>query len=586
MRENTVLALRATAFSPHDAVTTIFRLPPFEITALDMIRILRSVLIGLICSSLGLLTTQRAPMVCAADVTNAAAASDVNVDAQALPSADPTAVIDAMISAGWQSAGVQPSPVCDDAVFIRRIYLDLIGRIPTPAEQSEFLRDSDPDKRASWVDQLLASPAYARHMADVFDVMLLGRPKPRMRERRAKSAWRPYLEEAFATNRPWNRMARDIALARNTDQTDVRAAWFMYERRNSHQEIAEAVAPAFFGIRIECAQCHDHPLASEIQQGHYWGLVAFFDRSENKDTDQGPRVAETASGGAKKFTDLAGDSHDTLLTFFESPVVDEPGMTDGAEESEDDYVVVDPAEPRVPKFSRRRQFADQVLADHPLLSRAFVNRMWALLVGRGFVHPYDRMDSMHSPSHPELLDWLAADFRASGYDVKRLVRHIVAADCYQLVSQPVDENAQPEQFAFGLTKLLPAESLLRSVCTALQGTPAEPDPALMAEFCETFPDVLPEEPISNLSQALLLTNHARFNHLFEVSNSPVLSESVQLPNPSAQVERLFQAALGRQPGDEERTACEQFITAHADPKDGVAQLMWALLTSAEFRVNH
>jgi hypothetical protein len=519
---------------------------------------------------------------------------------------DPTEMIDTMIEASWQEASLQPSGLCDDSTFIRRVSLDLIGRVPTRSERAEFMdmEDTGPDKRERWIDQLLESPEYARHMADLFDALLLGRPRAVRSARRTQNGWREYLEESFAANRPWSRMARDMVLARATAETDVRASWFLYQKRNAHQEIAEAVSPAFFGIRIECAQCHDHPLASEIEQGHYWGLVAFFSRSENKQTDQGPRVTEADGGGTKQYTDLAGDSHATRLTFFASGVVDEPAAsTDAAGETVTDdaanddadsddsksdakYVTPVPSEPPVPKFSRRQQFADQILADHPLLSRSLVNRLWALLIGRGFVHPHDRMDSTHPASHPELLDALAEEFRASGYDVKRLVRHIVRSRCYQLDSRPADAAARPEHFAYALTKLLPAESLLRSMHVVLRGDASDPDAKLLQEFRDTFPDVLPEDPISNLSQALLLTNHDQLNRLFDVTTSPTLAELAKLPTVSGQVDGAFQAAFGRDADTDERRQAVAFLQSRSDVDQGTAQLMWALLTSTEFRMNH
>jgi hypothetical protein len=524
-------------------------------------------------------------------------------------------MIDEMIQAGWERASIEPSGKCDDGTFLRRVSLDLIGRVPTSSERAQFMADSGPDKRQRWVDRLLESSQYARHMADLFDVLLLGRASADRMARRAEHGWRAYLQQSFAANRPWNRMARDMVLARATEQTDVRASWFLYERRDAHQDIAESVAPAFFGIRIECAQCHDHPLASEIEQAHYWGLVAFFSRSENKSTDQGPRVIETATGGTKQFTDLAGDSHATQLTFFDSPVIDEPvqastqaavatasddeaksaeaGNTGGREspdkESErqaSEYLSPVRSEPPVPRFSRRQQFADRILSDHPLLARSMVNRMWALLVGRGFVHPHDRMDSTHPASHTELLDALADDFRASNYDVKRLIRHIVRSRAYQLDSRPADAQARPEHFAFGLTKLLPAESLLRSMLVVLHGNECEPDDELLQEFRAAFPDVLPEESNSNLAQALLLTNHAKLNRLFCVDSSPTLAELSKLPTVCEQVDGAFRAALGRGADADERAQAEEFVGAHADTEAGLAQLLWALLTSTEFRMNH
>ena len=396
--------------------------------------------------------------------------------------AEPDAIsaIDARIADGWQRAGVQPSGECDDATFVRRIYLDLAGRIPTRSEAGEFLEDMAAGKRERLIDQLLSSDEFAETFASRFDTMLMGRARPEAMTRRQRHGWHQYLVDSFRENRPWNQMARDMTLARDSETTDVRAGWFLYERRNEYQAIAEAVAPAFFGIRIECAQCHDHPLASEIHQAHYWGLVAFFNRGKNQDTSAGPRVAEKAVGGFQKFTDLAGDSFETQLTFFESPVVGEDRPPEDVQDSDELYLTA-AGELRVPKFSRRAQFADQILADHPLLARAFVNRIWAMLVGRGFVHPVDRMDSMHPPSHPELLEWLSNDFRTSGYDVKRLVRHVVSSRCYQLDSCPPAANLLPELFAVGLTKPIDAESLVRSLDVVLNGAPSAPEDTLLAE---------------------------------------------------------------------------------------------------------
>jgi hypothetical protein len=228
------------------------------------------------------------------------------------------------------------------------------------------------------------------------------------------------------------------------------------------------------------------------------------------------------------------------------------------------------------------------------LARAFVNRIWALLVGRGFVHPYDRMDSTHPPSHPELLDAMAADFRSSGYDVKRLVRSIVCSRTYQLASRPADDRALPEQFAYGLVKPLPAESLVRSMLVVLHGEAVEADGELLEEFRSTFPDVLPEEPISHLNQALLLTNHPQLNQLFQVSASPTLTQLFQRSTIAEQVDGAFSAALGREPGTEERDRAVAYLERHAGPGEhnerdqqrAFGQLMWALLTSTEFRLNH
>ena len=407
-------------------------------------------------------------------------------------------------------------------------------------------------------------------------------------------------------------------LLARTDETDVRAGWFLYERKDKHQQIAEAVAPALLGIRIECAQCHDHPLAYEIEQAHYWGLVAFFARGKNQGTPAGPRVVESAIGAFEKYTDLAGDSFDAQLTFFGTATFNED--RDEKDDSDELYRPGPGKEPRVPKFSRRQIFADRVLLDHPLLAKAFVNRMWALLIGRGFVHPVDRMDSMHEPSHPELLERLAEDFNSSDFDIRRLVRNIVLSDTYQLDSRRIDPQIQPDTFAFGLEKPLSAEAYLRSISTALTGSVAEPDDEFLDDFRTRFGNLFAEENVTDVSQSMYLANNQRFN--LWITESPLLEKlrraaDEDLPPhptlspaiPAAQgrgegtnesagrltnessnetaVREAFRTIFGRSPETSELSAAVAFIDSKPASRDQqLCSLVWAMITSAEFRYNH
>ena len=226
-------------------------------------------------------------------------------------------------------------------------------------------------------------------------------------------------------------------------------------------------------MQIQCAQCHDHPLADEIEQRHYWGLVAFYNRGKNVNTDGGPRIGESATGGFAKFTDLSGMANNAELTFLGKPfVIPESVPTEGDEDADaaDRYLEHDANgrrfNPRVPKFSRREQFVEKIVRDNPLVARAMVNRLWAMLMGRGIVHPVDMMDSSHDPSHPQLLDWLARDFVDSGYNIKRLVREITSSRSYQLDARPTGDATARDAFAWALQKALTAESLYRSMLIA------------------------------------------------------------------------------------------------------------------------
>jgi hypothetical protein len=501
---------------------------------------------------------------------------------------DSIGAIDRLVEAGWQARGVTPAMACDDRTFVRRVYLDLVGQIPTPAEAQAFLGDPAEDRRTKLVDALLAEPRHARHMAEVFDVVLMGRGEERAYRRRREAGWFRYLETAFRDNRPWDQVAREIVLGRPTADGDPAAVWFLYARKDKHQEIAEAVAPAFFGVRVECAQCHDHPVVPEIEQGHYWGLVAFFSRSKNVDTPRGPRVAESAVGGFAQYKNLAGEASDNLLRFLDVATVEEARPTGEQKDADDLYHPgAAPDAPKVPNFSRREKFADAVLARHPRLARAFVNRAWALLMGRGIVHPVDEMDSVHPPSHPELLDRLAADFEASGYDIRRLLRSIALSRPYQLAGKPTAPDVHPDSFAYAIEKPLTAESYARSLAVAAGGVSDDDADKLAAELRPVFPDVFPRDNVATLSQALLVSNRPAFQSLAAVRPGSTAERMVAADSDDGRVEIAFDAALCRAPDERERAQAVAFLKTRSDrPADASSELLWALLASAEFRFNH
>jgi len=520
---------------------------------------------------------------------------------QAGPSAanpgEVTAAINQGVERKWMEGKVNPSPPCDDRAFARRLYLDLAGRIPTPAETDSFVSEVATDKRAALVDRLLASPEYARHMRDIFDVVFMGRTSGPGRRRRGggevqnfRSEWLAYLERSFAEGRPWNQTMSEMLMARPKTPAERGAVWFLYARQEKYQEIAEAVSPAVFGVQIQCAQCHDHPISHEIKQGHYWGLVAFFNRGKNKNTKDGPRIAEAATGGFSSFANLTGESSPALLSFLGAPEVPETRPAEGMKEQDAPELYLpaaaDSEEPPVPKFSRREQFVTQVVQKSPLVARAAVNRFWALLLGRGIVHPVDKMDAKHPPSHPELLDWLAADFERSGYDVKRLVRAIVLSRPYQLDSRPAG-SSQPEQFAYGLEKPLTGEMLYRSLLVAATGKTDTETAGLKEELVDAFPDVFPEESISTLRQTMLLTNNALILGLTKPQPGSTVERLNTFADPTARVREAYRIAYAREPDPEELQASLAYLTARPDRlPQATSQLWWALLASAEFRFNH
>jgi mono/diheme cytochrome c family protein len=489
--------------------------------------------------------------------------------------ADSSAAIDHFLAAEWKARGITPAPQCDDRTFIRRVMLDLIGRIPTPKETFAFLFDAAPDKRAALVDRLLASDEAALTFREKWDSLLMGRRGSRREERRREGGWFAFLERAFKEDRPWNEVVQAIITARPTKPEDAGAMWFVYERRNDHQQIAEAIAPVIYGARIDCAQCHDHPLASEIKQEHYWGLVAAFNRSKN--TEKGPpAVQESAIGGFINFTNLKKESQPAAMIMLNGSKIEEP-QPNSDEDKPERYV--DPtAAVRIPKFSRRAVFADAATRANPLLARALVNTTWALLLGRGIVDPPDEMNSRHALSHPQLLDWLSADFAAHDYSVRRLMRAIMLSRAYQ---HALCTNAQfpSDAFAAALERPLTAESIARSIEIAC-GSKA--DDAFRQALIERFPDPPIRAARATIQQTMFLANSDQMASMFE----PKADSAVSGSTADDRVRAVFRRALIRDPDAEELAHGAAFLSAHDCSAAAMGQLLWALVSGPEFLTNH
>lgn len=487
--------------------------------------------------------------------------------------------IDGLIAEGWQRAGVKPAPAVSEAAWCRRVYLDLAGRIPTQQEAADFAAQGAEAKRQELVDRLLASQEFAVRMRELWDAFLMGRQKRGDPDGRRKgTGWWAFLEHGFKTNRPWNEMVNDILCARPENKPETKgASWFLYEQKNDFQRIAEAVAPVVYGTRIDCAQCHDHPLAREIKQAHYWGLVAAFNRGKNVEGTTG--VAESAVGGFMNFTNLKKESQPAMVTLLTGRTLPEtwPGGNDKEEKDKDENYVDAKAKVRVPKYSRREAFAEAATHDNPLLARAFVNRMWAALTGRGIVDPPDQMNARNAPSHPELLDWLAADFAAHKHDVRRVLREIVLCRVYGLGAS----EAAPETFAGMRERALTAEQVARSWRIAL-GLPPDDD-GLRKAMITAVPDVLPKDYNATFQQAQFLTDSPAMTGLFQAARAGVIEKITALPEPAARVREAFKAVYGRVPDAEEAQQSEAFLRSGTEkPHDATRDLLWALMTSAEF----
>jgi hypothetical protein len=309
-------------------------------------------------------------------------------------------------------------------------------------------------------------------------------------------------------------------------------------------------------------------------------------------------VVESAIGGFSEFADLSGSSSPNVLTFYDADAIEEPRPDKDSKEEDSDDLYMAAArqgEPRVPKFSRREKFVQEVVGKHPMIARAMVNRVWAMLLGRGIVHPFDQMDSVHTPSHPELLDWLAEDFRASGYDTRRLIRGIANSRAYQLDSRRPEGVDDPASFAWYLERPLTAEQLARSIQSGLKGRYENRHP-LVGSIRETLLEVMPETVITGIGESLFLSNNPAVNQFISQSDSDtdLLPRLADGDSASAATDLLFLTLLGRSPDADERGEVERFLEGGASagapsqrvPIERLRLAAWALITSAEFRFNH
>ena len=531
------------------------------------------------------------------------------------PGLQPEEAIDILLEREWDDKGIAPASSIDDSSFIRRITLDLLGRIPTREERTRFLADTRPDKRLARIDELLNSKSHAHHFAEIFNLVLLGRSGSGGATRADRQKhFLPYLRWVFETNRPWNKVGYDFIVGRPETPEEQGASWFLYEQNNDSGKMATSTATALLGTQLQCAQCHDHPIAPEIEQKHYWGLVAFFDRTRNVRTKNGPGLGERAAGGYNKFANLEGESSESELIFLTGQTVVEP---EGRQDKDDmkNYLVgppgdwITPPKPKkkgdkpvitteveqvpLPKFSRRKELARLALDNNPAFSKALVNRLWAILIGRGIVHPVDKMNSAHPPSHPALLAWLAKDFAASGFDVRRTCRAILRSRAYALSTiHPAETPPAVNSFARGIDKPLPAEALYRSILVAL-GSEAHENGTIDQEntyrdgFVKTYPDIFAENFSPSVQQAMFAANGKVVEKILSSANLPLLSRLDERGDNGSLTEELFLATLGRVPDHEERTQTLSYLMERTDrPSAAIRQILWALFNSAEFRMNH
>jgi hypothetical protein len=509
-------------------------------------------------------------------------------------------VVDHYVDLALKKEGVQPAPAADDAAIVRRLTLDLAGRIPTAAEARTYLESTDPQKKNRLIDRLMASPGFVRHQATELDTMLTAGDKGSLRE---------YLVKAVGDNLPWDRIFRDLMLPDQTNKYQMAAALYLRARVKDADRLTTDVSSTFFGVNISCAQCHDHPLVSDWKQDHFYGMKAFFDRSFVNGRGEGGFLAERGYGTVK-FKTTEGVERQARLMFLTGRKVDEPESKGSAsderkkEKEQLERALKDKIPPPAPKFSARAKLVEIALqpGDRDFFARAIVNRVWNRLFGRGLVMPLDQMHSANPPSHPELLAWLAQDTVDHGYDLRRLIRALVSSRAYARASRwDGDESPRPSLFAVAVVRPLTTMQLassLRVATTDPGSVPADLKPSEFDRWIEAIESsgnsiagalgVSRGDSQIGVAEALFFSNSKRArDDLLADGDGRLVGRLKQTPSPAEQIDLAVRNVLSRPPDDEDQRVLGEFLATRTDrPDDACRQLLWALLTCAEFRFNH
>ncbi len=504
-------------------------------------------------------------------------------------------VIDHYIDAKISAMEVQPAPLADDATFLRRLTLDLVGRIPTKAELEAYVSSKNANKKAEVVDRLLASAEFARNQGERFATMMTV-------DGRNKDPLQDYLQTSFAENRPWDDLFRELILPDQTDKEQVKASDFLKSRIRDLNKTTVDVSTLFFGVNISCAQCHDHPHVPSWTQDHFYGMKSFFSRT----FDNGGFLAEK-SYGAVKFTPNKGKPKVAPVMFLTGKTITPPGMeSPDKNQQKKERDLFNKAKKQkqpapTPRYSLREKLIGIALGSEGerFFSRSIVNRIWYQYFGCGLVMPLDQMHSENLPSHPELLHWLARDMASHDYDLQRLIRGIVLSDAYARSSRQVAEFAPADNmFAVAQVRALPPMSLARSLFLA--STDPESLPTKETDLEKYFDNLdrrarglasLFPEPGSkfqvSVEEAMLFSNNERIQRdLFQRGDS-LVSRLIIIEDLKERAHYAVRTVLSRPARPEEIGALTRYMQEReARSEEACRQVVWALLTSSEFRFNH
>ncbi len=497
--------------------------------------------------------------------------------------------VDEHAAVKFRELGLSPSGLCDDATFLRRVYLDAIGTLPSLDEAKVFLESTEPDKRHKLIDTLLgfsSDPAAAKH-TDAYAAFWslkwadLIRNNSTVVGESGMWAMHNWLRDSFRTNKPVDQFVQELVTAKGSIFSNGPANYFRIA--SNPPDLAESTAQLFMGTRLQCAKCHHHPY-ERYSQSDYYGFAAFFARVGNKGSSEfgvfgGETVVTVNSGGEVTHPKTGAVMKPTPL--FAEPVDD-------------------------PQDRRVALSKWLTSTDNELFARNIVNRYVGYLLGRGLVDPIDDLRSTNPPSNVALMEALVADLRANKFDVKQLMRSIMNSRLYQLDSQPTVENVTDERFySHYKVKRLGAEALLDGIDFATGVMTKHPSLPLGTRAIE-LPDANTANPFlmvfgkpkrasvcecertpdENLSQALHTLNGDILATKLADANGRVAKLVAATVSDDAKIHELYMSTLSRQALPNELEAAKSLVASSPSPTEAYQDLLWALINSKQFLFVH
>lgn len=493
--------------------------------------------------------------------------------------------VDQAVFAKLKLMTIQPSDLSTDEDFIRRAFLDVCGLLPTPTEVTAFLNDKSPDKRPKLINQLLERPEFSDFWAlkwsDVF------RSNRKTIQVKGVHGFQTWLRDHLTRNTSMDQIIHELLTSNGSTFSNPPANY--YRIAKDPQSLAETTAQLFFGVRMQCAKCHNHPFES-ITQDDYYSTAAWFARVKTKkDTANPGKTPQEVTA------EVVFGSRDGEVTQPRSGKVMAPKFLKGAT-------------PTIPAGKDRREVFSEWLTspENPFFAKSIVNRVWYHITGKGIVDPVDDFRESNPASNDELLNALAKDFIAHKYDLRHLIRTIMNSRTYQLSATPNDSNKDDSKyFSHSVTKLLSAEQLLDALCDVTQvpekfaGLPAGtratqlPDGEVNHPFLKTFGQPARElacecerESDSNLAQALQLINGPTINEKLRNPNNRLGKLLADKKSDKEIIDALYLAALSRYPTESERAPALAHVAKGTDKRKAWEDVMWAVLNTREFLFRH